>query len=389
MIRHLFKLIWNKKKTHALLIIEIWASFLVLFGLASLIAYNVRNYLQPLGFDYENVWAISLNNNQDTVAVQEKVMSVFQKVKGFPEVESVSRMSDSYPFSYSNNGRTVHYKNSEAHMNFIIADENLAKTIDIPMVSGRWYRNVDSVGKYIPVVINRKAETLLFENQSAVGKVLDNGDGKPLWVITGVVDYYKDKAEFMENKPVMFELLKVQDIWNKALIIKVKPGTDAVFEAKLVKAIASMAKGWSSEVVYLTDAREKQHNMTLIPVLIFLIVCSFLLINVALGLFGILNLSIARRRGEIGLRRALGATEGKVTTQFLGEIWVLATFSLIIGLLFAVQFPLMNVFNIASGIYITAILAAIVIIFLIVTLCAWYPSRQASRIHPAIALHEE
>ena len=388
MIRHLFKLIWNKKKSHSLLIIEIWASFMVLFGLASLIIYNVRNYIQPLGFDYENVWTINLSNNQDTLAVKEKMETIVRKVKGFAEVESVSRMSN-YPFSHSNNSHTVKYKNSSTNLHFIVADENLAKTINMPMVSGRWYKNIDSVGKYTPVVINRMAEKILFEDQAAVGKVLSDHTGKPIWIVTGIIDYYKDKAEFMENKPTMFELLKVQDIWNKTLVIKVKPGTDAIFESKLVESIASIGKGWSSEVIYLTDARKQQHDITLIPVLIFLIVCSFLLINVALGLFGILNLSIARRRGEIGLRRAMGATEGKVTTQFLGEIWVLATFSLILGLLFAVQFPLMNVFDVASGIYVTAIFTAIIIIFLIVTLCAWYPSRQASRIHPAVALHEE
>ncbi|WP_159466969.1 ABC transporter permease [Dyadobacter sp. 3J3] len=389
MIRHLFKLIWNKKKTHSLLIIEIWASFMVLFGLATLITYNVKNYLEPLGFEYENVWAINLNNNQDTIAIPEKVQTIFQRVKGFPEVESISRMSDAYPFSQSNNSRTVKYKNSDVQMGVVFADENLAKTINIPLIAGKWYRNTDSVGKYIPVVINKMAETALFENQSAVGKILKDYNGKAVWVVAGVIDYYKDKAEFMLNKPMMFELLKADQIYNKTLVIRVKPGTDAAFEAKLVKGITGIAKGWSTEIVYLTDARQKQHNITLIPVIIFLIICSFLLINVALGLFGILNLSIARRRGEIGLRRAMGATEGNVTAQFLGEIWVLATFSLILGLLFAIQYPLMNVFDIAGGVYITAILIAIVIIFIIVTLCAWHPSRQASRIHPAIALHED
>ena len=389
MIRQLFKLIWNKKQTHALLIIEIWASFLVLFGLASLIAYNVRNYIQPLGFEYENVWAISLNNNQDTLAVQEKVETIFQQITDFPEVESLSRMSDSYPFSHSNNSRSVKYKNTSAQMLFVSADENLSNTIGIPLVEGKWYKNADSVGKYRPVVINKIAEKKLFENESAVGKILSDYDGKATWIISGVIDYYKDKAEFMENKPVMFELLKSADTWNKAMVIRVKPGTDAVFEAKLVKAITSVARGWSTEVVYLTDARQKQHDITLIPVLIFLIICSFLLINVALGLFGILNLNIARRRGEIGLRRAIGATEGMVTMHFLGEMWVLTTFSLILGLLLAVQFPILNVFNVATDIYAAAIFSATVIIYLIVTLCAWYPSRQASRIHPAVALHEE
>lgn len=389
MIRHLFKLIWNKKKSHSLLIVEIWASFLVLFGLASMISYNVSNYLEPLGFEYENVWAIGLNNNQDTVAVQEKIQSIFQQIKGFSEVESTSRMSDSYPFSYSYNGRTVKYKTAESQVTMITADENLAKVIRMPLIEGRWYRNTDSIGKYLPVVINQKAKEDFFENENPIGKILTNSEGKGVWQISGVVENYKDKAEFMENKATMFELLKADQIWNKAFLIRVKPGTDAVFEARLVKTINNIAKGWSTEVIYLSDLRQQHHDTTLVPVIIFLILCSFLLINVGLGLFGILNLSITKRKGEIGLRRAMGATEGKITNQFLGEIWVLTVLSIIIGIVMAVQFPLMNVFDIAANIYIIAILVSILIIFLIVTICAWYPSRQAARIQPALALHEE
>ena len=193
----------------------------------------------------------------------------------------------------------------------------------------------------------------------------------------------------MADNPALFLMMAKDDSWNSNILIKTKPGTDANFEAKLVKDIALMLPGWGIEVSYLKESRLNRHKLTLVPVLIFLIISGFLLTNVALGLFGILNLGIARRRNEIGLRRAMGATEGKVTIQFLGEIWVLATLSIIIGLLFAIQFPLMNVFDVGSSIYITAIFVAIAIIFLLVTLCAWYPSRQASRIHPALALHEE
>ncbi len=389
MITHLFKLIWNKKKTHSLMLVEIWASFMVLFGLTSLMVYNIKNYIEPLGFTYENVWAVNLSNNQDTVAVAEKAQTVFQRIKGYSDVESVSRMGDCFPFSSNNNGRGVKYKNSKTGMNFIIADENFAKTLDMPTVAGKWYRNADSVSKYRPAVINRKAQEALFENENPIGKILTDDDGKAIWVVAGVVDYYKDKAEFMKNKPTMFELLKANDSWNKTMLIKVKPGTDAVFEAKLVHDITATVKGWGVDVKYLSDARKTQHNITLIPVIIFLIVCSFLLINVGLGLFGVLNLSIAKRRGEIGLRRALGATGRGITTQFIGEIWVLATFAMLLGLLFAIQFPLLNVFDLQAGIYLTAIAISVVVIYGIVTLCALFPSRQAAMIQPATALHEE
>ncbi|GAB3697456.1 FtsX-like permease family protein [Spirosoma flavus] len=384
MLPHLFKLIWNKKKSHALLIVEIWASFMVLFGLATLIVINVGNYRQPLGFTYENIWALGLRNNQDTVDIADKQQRIMQRLKAYPEVEVVSRMSGNFPFSANQMNNGVDYNKRKVLADFYVTDEDFVKVLEIPLTAGSWYRNVDSVGKYRPIVINQKAKEGLFGDENALGKIVSD----KLRVV-GVVDKFKAKGEFMSDKPAIFELVKVNETWNDTMLIRVKPGTDAVFEAKIVKDIASMVTGWSVEVDYLADSRKNQHNLVLVPVIIALVVCTFLLINVALGLFGVLNLSIAKRRGEIGLRRAIGATGSGISTQFIGEIWVLATFAMLIGLLFAIQFPLLNVFDVQAGIYVTAIIIAIAIIYAIVTLCALFPSRQAALIQPAVALHEE
>ncbi|GAB3252696.1 FtsX-like permease family protein [Larkinella harenae] len=384
MIRHLFKLIWNKKGSHALVLVEIWASFLVLFGLTSLIVYNVRNYTQPLGFEYQNGWAISLSNNQDTVDVSQKTQRIIQRLSAYPEVESISRMGSNFPFSGSQMNNGIEYNKKKVVADFFTTDEHFAKTLSMPLIAGRWYKSADSVGKYKPVVINRKTQTELFGNENPLGKIIDNR-----FKVMGVVDLFKSRGEFMENSPAVFELLDAKNPWDRTLLTRVKPGTDALFEAKIVKEITTMVPGWSVEVDHLTDSRKNKHNITLVPVIIFLIISGFLLINVALGLFGVLNLSIAKRRGEIGLRRALGATGYGISRQFIGEIWVLATFGLLIGLLFAAQFPLMNVFNLEAGIYVTAIILSVLIIYGIVTLCALFPSQQAAQIQPAVALHEE
>ena len=390
MIAHLFKLIWNKKKAHALLSVEIWASFLVLFGLSALIVYNVRNYREPLGFAYENVWAINLNNNQDTTEVAQKARTVFQRLKGYADVESVSRMGDNFPFSSYQNGNGVSYNKANAQVNFYVTDENFARTLDIPLTAGSWYRGADSVGKYQPVVINQKAKEVLFGDENPIGKILGHIGGKEgVWKVAGVVNTFKGRGEFMNNEPTLFELLNDNEGWNKTMLVRVKPGTDAVFEAKLVKDITSMVNGWSVEVAYLTEARKTRQNITLVPITIFLIISGFLLINVALGLFGVLNVSITRRRGEIGLRRALGATESSISRQFVGEMWVLSTFALVLGLLLAGQFPLLNVFDLDAGVYGTAMVLSVIIVYLLVTLCALFPSRQAATVQPAVALHEE
>jgi putative ABC transport system permease protein len=388
MLRHLFKLIWNKKGVHSLLIIEIWASFMVLFGVLSLIVFNVSNYVEPIGFEYQNVWNVDLASNQDTVDVGGKLERILQRIQSYQNVESASRMSSNTPFSANQMNNSITYKKTSALADHYNTDKDFSKTIDLPMLTGRWYNESDLVSKFIPIVINKKLQEKLFLDENPLGKVI-RVDEKVSYKVVGTVDKFKDKGEFMSDNSAMFQMIQKDDSWNSNILIKTKPGTDANFEARLVKDIAAMLPGWGIEVSYLTESRKNRHNLTLVPVSIFLIISGFLLTNVALGLFGILNLSIARRKNEIGLRRAMGATEGKVTGQFLGEIWVLATLSMVVGLVFAVQFPLLNVFDIASGIYVMAMIAAVIIIFLIVTLCAWYPSRQASRIHPAVALHEE
>lgn len=388
MLRHLFKLIWNKKGTHSLLIIEVWAAFMVLFGVLTLIVFNLRNYLQPIGFQYEQVWNLELSSNQDTTELAPKLQRAIQRVRSYPQVVTASRMSSNTPFSANQIGNSVTYNKVSVGGDFYYTDTELAKVLDLPLKKGRWYAESDLVGKFIPIVINQAMEDKLFQNESGLNKVVKRDD-KTSYKVVGVVDKFKAKGEFMSDSPGLFQMLEKNDRWNANILIKTKSGTDAHFEARLVKDIAMMLPGWGVEVGYLKDSRKTRQNLTLVPVLVFLIVSGFLLTNVALGLFGVLNLNIAKRKGEIGLRRAMGATESGVTGQFLGEIWVLATFSLIVGLVFAVQFPLMNVFDLDKEIYITAILAAVVVIYIIVTLCAWFPSKQAATIHPAVALHEE
>ncbi|MBO9616231.1 MAG: ABC transporter permease [Dyadobacter sp.] len=388
MLRHLFKLIWNKKGTHSLLIIEVWAAFMVLFGVLTLIVFNLRNYLQPIGFQYEQVWNLELSSNQDTTDIAAKLQRTMQRVRSYSEVTAASRMSSNTPFSANQIGNSVNYNKVDVGADFYYTDSEFNRVLDVPVKKGRWYADADLVGKFIPIVINQVMENKLFQNESGLNKVIKRSDNVTYKVV-GVVDKFKGKGLFMSDSPALFQLLEKNDRWNSNILIKTKPGTDANFEARLVKDVAMMLPGWGVEVGYLKDSRKNRENLTLVPVLIFLIVSGFLLTNVALGLFGVLNLNIAKRKGEIGLRRAMGATESKVTGQFLGEIWVLATFSLIIGLIFAVQFPLMNVFDLDKEIYIIAILAAVAVIYIIVTLCAWFPSKQAAMIHPAVALHEE
>ena len=49
MTRHLVRLIWNRKRQNFLLTVEIFFSFLTLFGVVLMAAHYINNSRQPLG----------------------------------------------------------------------------------------------------------------------------------------------------------------------------------------------------------------------------------------------------------------------------------------------------------------------------------------------------
>ncbi|MBC7893262.1 MAG: ABC transporter permease [Sphingobacteriaceae bacterium] len=394
MFKHLFRLMWNKKRGHVLLIVEILAAFLVLFGVTSLIIYNFRNYREPIGFDYENVWVLQFDSrDQPDSSASETMRLLKSRALAYPEVASASLFSGNSPFSMSTSNGSMSRGKSNVQSNQFTTDRDLVRALNVAVVEGRWFDPSDEVPDARTLVINQPMKKALFSDENAVGQYLAFGDFNPKeaqkkYRVVGVVGNFKGGGEYQKNEPGVFQL-PPRTHWLRTLLLKVKPGTDANFEARLTRDFAAITKDWNLDVSYMEKQRRNAHNLTLVPVIIFLIVSGFLLINVALGLFGVLNLSIAQRRSEIGVRRAMGATAGAITRQFVGEIWVLATFGLLIGLLFAVQFPLLNVFDLEACVYLTAIGVSVMVIYTIVTLCALYPSRQAARVQPSVALHEE
>ena len=385
MVQHFFKLIWNKKRSNALLIIEVMVAFLILFGVMSLLTYHYQNNARPLGFAYEQVWALNINSQQDTSKVGEKLKSIYQRIRSYPEVEMASRTNGNTPFANNHSNRNVKYKKVNIQGDIYSTDEHYAKTLGIEIAEGRWYTVADKSAKHTPALINRMAKEKMFGNDNPLGKIIQL-EGDERWKIVGIVENFKQRGDYQANTPAFFNLSD----WDMgSVLIKVKPGVDANFEAKLMREIGAMQPEWFFELSYLKTLRKSMNEQTSIPSLIFSIVCGFFLLNVALGLFGVLTLNIAKRRSEIGLRRALGAPAPAITIHFVGEMWVIATLGVLIGLILAVQFPLLNVFDLEASVYIVGILLATLTIYVLVTLCALYPSIQAARIQPATALHEE
>jgi len=110
-----------------------------------------------------------------------------------------------------------------------------------------------------------------------------------------------------------------------------------------------------------------------------------------LGLFGMTSYTVGRRRREIGIRMALGATSGAVLRMVLGRVSLLIGAGLLIGVgasLWAARFIAPLLFGLESR-DASTFAGATVLLAGIGILAAWRPARHAASVDPAGVLRSE
>jgi ABC-type antimicrobial peptide transport system permease subunit len=114
------------------------------------------------------------------------------------------------------------------------------------------------------------------------------------------------------------------------------------------------------------------------------------LLLAALGLYGITAYSVVRRRSEIGIRLALGASPASVVRGILSRTGLLVVSGILLGGLaswWASRFVAALLFGLPPTDPAT-IVSAMVILAAVSALAGWIPARRAALVDPAEALRE-
>jgi len=392
MIKHIFKLIWNKKGANALLLLEILLAFFVLFAVLSFVFYNIDRLANPIGFETENMKYVRFGDLEELDSLQriETIEKMRMELEDLELVQEVGFSHDVTPFGGSNWCHGNDDNGYHIQACYAVVDYNFIKTNGMKIIEGRGFSEADLNATYPPIIPNKQFMDNFYEGQSMIDSIISySGEDRQ---IIGVVEAYKYGGEFEEsdNRMLMLYNPAVTDQYRMTnAYLKLDPSADVTFEEKINNTVKNVLKS-SSFVIQDAPALRKRSNLeTWIPMIALLSMCGFLCLNVALGLFGVLSYSISKRKSEVGLRRAIGASGSSIAQQFTLEVILLAAVALIVGIAFAIQVVFFNLIDADSWIFYRGIIYGALIILGVVTICALYPSLQASRIHPATALHED
>ena len=115
------------------------------------------------------------------------------------------------------------------------------------------------------------------------------------------------------------------------------------------------------------------------------------LVVAAVGLFGVMSYTVARRVNEIGVRMALGATRVDVVRMILGESTVLVAAGIAVGIAVALASSRL-IAELLFGLRPTdsaTIATAVLVLVAVSAVASYLPARRAARVDPMVALRAE
>lgn len=403
MIFHLLRLVWHRKRQSALLLAELFASFLVLFAvvLGGVVAGD--NWRRPLGFEWEDVWFVgvraSSGDRPDEGLAGRDLVALREAVREFPEVRSAAYV-DPAPYQHSQwmdggriAGRRVMWRMARA-------DDGLPAVLGLKLVAGRWFSREDDAAGTTPMVVSESFARHVFGTTDVVGRDAtseqEREDAAPPAKrrIVGVIADFRQDGElmgpehyaFQRAEPASGEMRRLP----RVLLVRVAPGSGVALEERLLRRLERERPGYTFQIEPLAQMRSSRNATGLIPLATGGVVGLFLMVMVALGLSGVLWQNVTQRTREIGLRRAHGAAAADVFRQVLAEVALLVTLAVAAGALLVVQIPLQDlVTGIRPGAFAASLALTVFGLYGLALASAAYPARLAASLEPAEALRYE
>ncbi|HEX2188842.1 MAG TPA: ABC transporter permease [Longimicrobiaceae bacterium] len=275
------------------------------------------------------------------------------------------------------------------------ATPDFFRTLGIPLVRGRLFSAEDRAGAPPVVLLNRAAARRFFPAEDPLGKRITltwtRKDEPVGGTVAGVVADVREFGLDQDTRPTLY--VAHAQVPLRRMEVVLRTGADPLALAPAVRReVAALDPALPVAGVRTLDALvEESVSARRFYLLLLGVFAAAALALAAVGVFGVMSYSVARRTREIGLRMALGAHAGRMQRMVLREALVLAALGIALGLagaLAATRLLRALLFQVgatdpATFLAVAAVLAAAAL------LASWLPARRATRVDPMVALRAE
>jgi predicted permease len=390
-----------RRVTSSFVVSEMAMALVLLVGAALLVKTLHRLLTVDVGFNPEHLITMTIslpqryNTDESVINFQRSLIERMRALPGVAKVGSTSTL----PIVGGNTvnsrvvGDPVIDQGHESNIRDVSPD--YFSTLQAKLIKGRWFTDADDASAPKRVIVNQKYVDLFMNGRDPLTHPIVftfSPTQKPREIV-GVVDNIREGPLDSELHPAIYEPFAQSPDSNIPLVIGASGASDAVFTSAQ-KAIHELE---GDAVVYrvrtMRDVIDSSPSALLHRYAAWLTTAfalAALLLGVV-GLYGVINHSVAQRTQEIGVRIAVGAQRADVLRLVLAEGGVLIALGAILGLaasLFTGQLLHGLLFAVKEWDPL-AFAVSVLVLAGIATVASCIPAWRATKVSPIQALRYE
>jgi predicted permease len=385
-----------------LVVSQVALSFVLLVG-ALLFTRSLYNLMTlDAGFAQDGILQTDINLATLNLPSERRFavkLELLDRLRAMPGVEVAAAVSNA-PLGGNTWGEAIFVNAArgveKGFANFNRISPDYFKTLGIQLLAGRDFGAGDTLATPKVAIVNESFARRYLDGVSPLGRTfrIEVGGGEPdhtyeIVALARDTKYDDLRAEF---KPIIFlpaSQLERHGTYEQILLRSNLPISSMMAAVRQTLGGANPGIAFHFHV-FKTQIRESLIRERLMATLSGFFGALAALLG-AIGLYGVLSYTVARRTQEIGIRQALGAKRSDIVKMIMRE----ATVLLLAGLAVGTALALAAAKTASAMLYglqphdPTTFLLAATLLSIVASIASYLPAYRASRVDPMVALRQE